>query len=238
MTEQFPHFETKKNSMTEQLPFSEKIQPKLKPKLKPKSTPKTLPEPKPKPRSKSELKPTRKLKSNPDITKRKKAVAIELRKTNIQNQLNPPPVRPFIGVPKQTPEEKEKQKEKERQKKQIETGKRLSRRKYRWIRRGVSHRRRYDPRYRRWRRLRYEKKHNKKKKPRKIPMVLAKQGVHGKINRTILDYKNLFLLRQYLSIQGKIKPRKKTQLTAKKQRKMSTTIKTARMMGLLPFIRR
>jgi small subunit ribosomal protein S18 len=176
--------------------------------------------------------PKLKPKTDLDIAKRKKATAIELRKTNIQKRLKPPPVRPFIGVPKSTPDEKETEKN------QTETPQKSSRHKYRWIRRGVSHRRRYDPRYRQWRRRRYQKKHNSKKKPRKIPMVLAKQGVHEKINRTILDYKNLFLLRQYLTIQGKIKPRKKTGLTAKKQRKMSTTIKTARVMGLLPFIRR
>jgi small subunit ribosomal protein S18 len=180
-------------------------------------------------------KTVRKPKTNSDIAKRKKATALELRRANIQKQLNPPPVRPFIGVAKPTSEELEK----EREKKQTQLRrKRFTRRKYRWIRRGVSHRRRYDPRYLSWRRRRYQKKHNKKTKPRKIPMVLAKQGVHGKMNQTILDYKNLFLLRQYLTIQGKIKPRKKTRLTAKKQRKMATTIKTARVMGLLPFIRR
>jgi small subunit ribosomal protein S18 len=205
--------------MTEKFASGEQRQPK----------PKLMPEPKVK------QKPVPKPKTNSDIVKRKKATALELRRTNIQTQLNPPPVRPFIGVAKPTPEELEKQKQKKQTQLQR---KRFTRRKYRWIRRGVSHRRRYDPRYRQWRRRRYQKKHNKKNKPRKIPMVLAKQGVHVKMNRTILDYKNLFLLRQYLTIQGKIKPRKKTRLTAKKQRKMATTIKTARVMGLLPFIRR
>lgn len=52
----------------------------------------------------------------------------------------------------------------------------------------------------------------------------------------LLNYKNIFLLRKYISIDGKILPRRLTNLSNKKQRYISKTIKTARIVGFLPFI--
>ena len=52
----------------------------------------------------------------------------------------------------------------------------------------------------------------------------------------ILNYKNIFLLRKYISIDGKILPRRLTNLGNKKQRYISKIIKTARIVGFLPFI--
>lgn len=49
------------------------------------------------------------------------------------------------------------------------------------------------------------------------------------------DFKNLDILRRFLSETGKILPRRRTGLNAKDQRKLARTIKRARMMGLLPF---
>lgn len=56
-------------------------------------------------------------------------------------------------------------------------------------------------------------------------------GVSAKI-----DYKNLVLLRNFITFQGKIVPRRVSKLSAKQQRYMSRAIKNARIMGLLPFI--
>nr|AYD72460.1 30S ribosomal protein S18 [Batophora oerstedii] len=54
-------------------------------------------------------------------------------------------------------------------------------------------------------------------------------------NETI-DYKNLILLRRFISSEGKILPKKVTGLNAKTQRLMAKAIKNARMIGLLPFV--
>lgn len=55
---------------------------------------------------------------------------------------------------------------------------------------------------------------------------------------TSSGYKNVKLLKKYLSISGKILPRKITKLTRKDQRNLKKAIKTARMLGLLPFLNR
>lgn len=54
----------------------------------------------------------------------------------------------------------------------------------------------------------------------------------------MINYKNIFLLRKYISIEGKILPRRLTNLNAKQQRNMAKAIKNARIMGFLPFVRR
>nr|ARO74059.1 ribosomal protein S18 [Ostreobium sp. HV05007bc] len=54
----------------------------------------------------------------------------------------------------------------------------------------------------------------------------------------VINYKNIFLLRKYISIEGKILPRRLTSLNSKQQRDMAKAIKNARIMGFLPFARR
>ena len=54
----------------------------------------------------------------------------------------------------------------------------------------------------------------------------------------MINYKNIFLLRKYISIEGKILPRRLTNLNSKQQRNMAKAIKNARIMGFLPFARR
>ena len=49
------------------------------------------------------------------------------------------------------------------------------------------------------------------------------------------DFKNIDILRRFLSETGKILPRRRTGLNAQNQRKLARTIKRSRMMGLLPF---
>ena len=51
-----------------------------------------------------------------------------------------------------------------------------------------------------------------------------------------IDYKNVVLLRKFITAEGKILPRRSSQLTAKQQRYVAKAIKNARVMGLLPFI--
>jgi len=58
------------------------------------------------------------------------------------------------------------------------------------------------------------------------------------LNIKYIDYKNTELLRNYINYQGKIFSPKKTKTCAKHQRKLSTAIKRARIMALLPFVRK
>ena len=56
------------------------------------------------------------------------------------------------------------------------------------------------------------------------------------INFDLLTYKDIKILTNYLSEQGKILPRRVTGLTAKQQKKVTKLIKTARIAALLPFV--
>ena len=50
-----------------------------------------------------------------------------------------------------------------------------------------------------------------------------------------IDYKDTARLRRFLSDRGKIEPRRKTGTCAKHQRRLSTALKRARYMALLPY---
>lgn len=50
-----------------------------------------------------------------------------------------------------------------------------------------------------------------------------------------IDYKDVDLLRKFISERGKILPRRVTGTSAKYQRKLTTAIKRARQMALLPY---
>ncbi|MCQ9210775.1 30S ribosomal protein S18 [Granulicatella seriolae] len=50
-----------------------------------------------------------------------------------------------------------------------------------------------------------------------------------------VDYKDVELLKRYISEKGKILPRRVTGTCAKHQRTLTVAIKRARIMGLLPF---
>lgn len=49
------------------------------------------------------------------------------------------------------------------------------------------------------------------------------------------SYRNYQKLNDFISDRARILPRKKTGLTAKQQRALSTAVKQARFLGLLPF---
>ncbi|MDJ1185360.1 30S ribosomal protein S18 [Roseofilum casamattae] len=51
-----------------------------------------------------------------------------------------------------------------------------------------------------------------------------------------IDYKDVDLLRKYITERGKILPRRITGLTCKQQRALTAAIKRARIIALLPFV--
>ncbi|KAH6556688.1 hypothetical protein KP509_1Z162500 [Ceratopteris richardii] len=50
-----------------------------------------------------------------------------------------------------------------------------------------------------------------------------------------IDYKNISLLRRFVSEQGKILSRRMNRLTSKQQCLVATAVKRARILALLPF---
>jgi small subunit ribosomal protein S18 len=72
------------------------------------------------------------------------------------------------------------------------------------------------------------------KKNKKSPVATSEKDV--KKSRAIIDYKNVILLRKLITAEGKILPRRINKLTAKQQRYTSKAIKSARILGFLPFI--
>lgn len=63
-----------------------------------------------------------------------------------------------------------------------------------------------------------------------------KQDYFSSNNIKHIDYKDVDLLRRFLSPNAKILSRKRTGVTAKNQRKLALAIKRSRYMGLLPYI--
>lgn len=86
-----------------------------------------------------------------------------------------------------------------------------------------------------------EQRKNKKNVKPIIPpksfLILLKEKPEKAIyNSRIIDYKHCGLLQKYIGLGGKILPRRQTKLNAKQQRYIAKTIKSARIMGLLPFV--
>lgn len=70
----------------------------------------------------------------------------------------------------------------------------------------------------------------RKPKPRKKVCFFTKN--HYKT----IDYKEVELLKKYISPSGKITPRRITGTSSKYQRMLAVAIKRARYMGLLPYV--
>lgn len=51
-----------------------------------------------------------------------------------------------------------------------------------------------------------------------------------------INYKDVGLLETFLTEQGKILPRRRTQLSVKQQKALKKSVKRARIIGLLPFV--
>jgi len=65
-------------------------------------------------------------------------------------------------------------------------------------------------------------------------MAQQRRGGSNKIE--YVDYKDTELLSRFVSERGKILPRRVTGTSAKNQRKVTTAIKRARVMALMPFV--
>jgi small subunit ribosomal protein S18 len=72
--------------------------------------------------------------------------------------------------------------------------------------------------------------------PKSLIIILKDKPEKAVYNRRIIDYKHCGLLQRYIGLGGKILPRRQTKLSAKQQRYVAKTIKSARIMGLLPFV--
>ncbi len=69
----------------------------------------------------------------------------------------------------------------------------------------------------------------KKMRPRKKVCYFTKNKV------AYIDYKDVELLKRFISPNGKITPRRVTGTSARYQRELATAIKNARFMALLPY---
>lgn len=67
-------------------------------------------------------------------------------------------------------------------------------------------------------------------------MLTSKQKTSIISSNQKFDYKDIDLLKLFLTEQGKILPRRATGVTAQQQRKIAKAIKRARILSLLPFI--
>ena len=73
-------------------------------------------------------------------------------------------------------------------------------------------------------------------------MAFKKVRPHKKVcyfkknNIKYIDYKDVELLKKFISSNGKIIPRRVTGTSAKYQRMLATAIKRARQMALLPYV--
>ena len=72
--------------------------------------------------------------------------------------------------------------------------------------------------------------------PKSLIIILKDKPEKAVYNRRIIDYKHYGLLQKYIGLGGKILPRRQTKLSAKQQRFVTKAIKSARVMGLLPFV--
>jgi small subunit ribosomal protein S18 len=59
---------------------------------------------------------------------------------------------------------------------------------------------------------------------------------YTRINSAAVDYKDLNLLRRFLSDKGKTRGRRVTGLSRKHQRQLSVAVKRAREIALLPYV--
>ena len=65
---------------------------------------------------------------------------------------------------------------------------------------------------------------------------MRKQIIYKDYLNKKFTYKNIKLLKIFLTKQGKILPRQITRLKIQQQKKVAKTIKRARLLSLLPFI--
>ncbi len=76
----------------------------------------------------------------------------------------------------------------------------------------------------------------KKMRPRKKVCIFCSKGKDAKEKVAVIDYKDVEMLKRFISPNGKISPRRVTGTCAKHQREVAIAIKRARFMALLPFV--
>ena len=69
-------------------------------------------------------------------------------------------------------------------------------------------------------------------------MSIYKKKEIKEINNSKIDYKDIDLLRKFINDQGKILSRRSTGLNSKQQKRITKSIKRARILALLPFLKR
>ncbi len=77
------------------------------------------------------------------------------------------------------------------------------------------------------------KRLKRKKRRRVAKKKISRLTLEGIV---FIDYKDVNLLRHYITESGKIIPRRITGATAKQQRMLTKAIKRARIAALLPFV--
>lgn len=65
---------------------------------------------------------------------------------------------------------------------------------------------------------------------------MEQQDIFTQNNIKHIDYKDVEVLKKFLNPYGQIVSRKRSGLAAKHQRELTTAVKRARFMGLLPFV--
>ncbi len=65
-----------------------------------------------------------------------------------------------------------------------------------------------------------------------------KQDYFSSNNIKHVDYKDIELLKRFLTPSGKIMSKNRTNVTSKNQRKLALAVKRSRFMGLLPYVAR
>ena len=71
-------------------------------------------------------------------------------------------------------------------------------------------------------------------RPKKIKKSLKYLLILKKFNN-VIDYKNIKLLKAFLTKYGKIRPRRKTRISIQKQHAVARAIRRSRSSGLIPF---
>ncbi len=78
----------------------------------------------------------------------------------------------------------------------------------------------------------------KAQRPRRTPHPAGrsrKKNLLASLGLSVVDYKDTAALRVFISERGKIRSRQVTGLTVQQQRQVTTAIKNAREMALLPY---
>ena len=79
------------------------------------------------------------------------------------------------------------------------------------------------------------KRQNRRRRRPMTDTRKKKRIVYRFKDEDVVDYKDVALLRKFMSDRGKIRSRRVTGLSAKRQREVAMAIKNAREMALLPY---